>query len=233
MPATLRILIPAILCLAGTVAHAQSTTQPITGSVYDGQPIRRSKPTAEGAEQAKPDPKSVDWTRLCAAMGIVIVLIMALRFAMLRLFPGARLGKTNGAVRVLSRTAIAPRQQVMLLQVGRRVVVVGDSGGTLSPLAQIEDPDEAAILIGQIETAAADATPAAASRFKAIFNRQQETYEEPTSMSSAAMSSSRLMDDDHPEPESIEPPPQEVANAQEEISSLISRMRSLTKTIRQ
>ena len=202
--------------------------QPITGSVYDGQPIRRSKPTVENANQAKASADSVDWTRLCAAMGIVIVLIMVLRFAMLRLFPGARLGKGSGAVRVIARTAIAPRQQVMLLQVGRRVVVVGDSAGTLSPLAQIEDPDEAAMLIGQIETAAADATPAAASRFRAIFNRHQQTFEEPT-----AMTSSRLMDDEHPEPESIEPPPQEVANAQEEISSLISRMRSLTKTIRQ
>ncbi len=218
----LRYMVVAVLSVTA-FAPAQSATQPAPApltSVYDGQLIKRSR-------TASADPKSpalsvspasnLDWQRLAIAMGIVIGLILLLRYGMLRLFPGGRVGKGTGAVRVIARTAIAPRQQVMLLQVGRRVVVVGDSGGALTSLAQIDDPDEVASLLGQIENAEV-ASPVSASRFKAMFNRQQQTFEEPQP---------------EQEPDSVEPPPAEVANAQEEISGLIDRMRSLTKTIRQ
>lgn len=220
MPA-IRTILLALLCV-GTVAFGQATTQPVKPltSVYDGQPIKRSRPDA-AAQAANAPAGSLDWQRLAVAMIIVIGLILVLRFAMLKLFPGARTGKAGGAVRVLTRTAIAPRQQVMLLQVGRRVVVVGDSAGTLTSLAQIEDPDEVALLIGQIENAE-PVTPAATSRFRALFTRQQEEF--------AAVDPESV---DSREPDAIEPPPAEVAQAQQEISSLIDRMRSLTRTIRQ
>ena len=54
------------------------------------------------------------------------------------------------AVQLLSRTVLSPKQHVMLLRVGRRLVVIGDSGGQMSALSEITDPDEVAALVGQI-----------------------------------------------------------------------------------
>ncbi len=77
-------------------------------------------------------------------------MIFALRWAARRFFatPGAASG--SSAVQVLSRSAFSPRQQVVLIRVGRRVLVVSDNGQQLSSLAQISEPDEVAALLGQV-----------------------------------------------------------------------------------
>jgi hypothetical protein len=58
-------------------------------------------------------------------------------------------GATN-AVQVLTRSPVAQRQQVLLVRVGRRLLVVSDCNGQLSPLSEITDPDEVAALVGQL-----------------------------------------------------------------------------------
>ena len=55
-----------------------------------------------------------------------------------------RAGEARGVVRVLSRTPVTPKQQVLLVQVGRRVLVVADNGTQMNPLSEITDPDEVA-----------------------------------------------------------------------------------------
>jgi hypothetical protein len=53
---------------------------------------------------------------------------------------------------VLARTSISPKQRIILLQVGRRILVVADGGPSLSTLAEITDTDEAAALIAQLQS---------------------------------------------------------------------------------
>ena len=88
--------------------------------------------------------------RVGLAMVVVIAGILIMKSAAKRYVLGGG-GKSNKAVRVLARSVLAPKQQVLLLQVGKRVIVVGDSGGRLSPLSEITEPDEVATLISQTQ----------------------------------------------------------------------------------
>jgi flagellar biogenesis protein FliO len=143
-----------LLALMSTPVAAQST-QPVGASATDAKPIRRDVEQRIGstAQSAAPA-QGIDLTRVLAALGIVIALILLLWWVGKRYFnPGANIARGR-AVRVLSRQPIAPRQQVMLLQVGsNRVIVVADSGGTLTTLANIDDPDEVAHLVGTTRAA--------------------------------------------------------------------------------
>jgi flagellar biogenesis protein FliO len=188
------------------------TTQP--ASVYDGQPLKRAKAQTGTAAQTPPA-SDFDWQRLLLAMGIVLGLIFLLKFVVSRMYPGVSAVKGTRVVRVLSRSPIAPKQQVLLLQVGRRVVVVADSAGQLATVSEITDPDEVASLIGQIENTeiAAPLKP-----FSRLFSRAREEYEPAPPVSSS-------------EPTPGEPD-QEIEQAQSEISGLIDRMRALTRSVR-
>lgn len=205
---TLLVLFVLVLTFA---THAQ-TTQP--SSVYDGQPIKRKAPATD-TPKAEQKP-GFDWQRLAMALAIVMGLIFGLKYIVGRLYPSVSANKGGKAVRVLARSPIAPKQQVLLLQVGKRVIVVADSAGQLSTLSQIDDADEIASLVGQIDNID---VPAPRTRFGNMFRRAQEEYVEP-------------VPDLASEPVEQAEPSQDIAEAQSEISGLIERMRTLTKTVR-
>ncbi len=115
----------------------------------------------------------LDVKRVCYSLAIVIALILALRWGGRLLFPGAKAFRPSRAVQVLSRNIISPKQQVIVLQVGRRVVVVGDSGAQMNPLCEITDPDEVASLIGQIRENERDPM---AKTFSSLFGRAGAPY---------------------------------------------------------
>jgi flagellar protein FliO/FliZ len=138
-----------LVLLAASVALAESSTQPIT----DGQIIRRSAPApaanaAATSNQASSPPGIAQVAlSLTAVLGLIVLLYWASR----RFLPRSALGQPTRAIQVLARTAISPKQRILLLQIGRRMLVVGDSGQSLSTLCEITDPDEAAALLGQVQ----------------------------------------------------------------------------------
>jgi len=205
-----------LLVMIQSSAYAQST-QPAAPapSVYDGQPIKRTSSEAS-TKSATPVSSTFDWQRLLIAMVLVLGLIALLRYFMVKLFPGTRGSPSTSAVRVLARASLAPRQQVLLVQVGRRVVVVGDSAGHLTSLSQIDDPDEVAALLGQVESTQA---PTPAERFGSVFSRQRKTFDtDPLTAGATQL-----------EPAAPEP---QMQNVQSEVSGLIERMKSLTKSMK-
>jgi flagellar biogenesis protein FliO len=197
-------------------AAAQGVATPTPArSVYDGVPVK-PKEVAESRTANNPA-TSFDWQRLVLAMVVVLGAIFALRAVAAKYVPGMATVKASKAVRVLSRSPISPRQQIMLLQVGRRVIVVGEQAGQMAALSEITDADEVAALVGQIEN---DVSITPKKPFAALFSKSQDAYEpqpQPQHRSSF-------------EP-SIEKPDREIEDAHEEISGLIDRMRSLTRTI--
>ncbi|MGN6504647.1 MAG: FliO/MopB family protein [Tepidisphaeraceae bacterium] len=209
------ILLSAV-ALPSAPALAAPASQPV--SAYDNQPVRRSghAPSTSTATPAE----SFNVERLITAMAVVLTLIFILRYAAGWLFPATKASRGSRAVRVLSRSTIAPRQQVMLLHVGRRVIIVGESGGALSSLGHIQDPDEVAELIGQTENTE---FPTLGSRFGTLFGRARDELETP---------SPDLNPDDPESPTADALPPDELAGTRSEISSLIHRMRALTQTVR-
>jgi flagellar biogenesis protein FliO len=117
----------------------------------------------------------IETGRVLLALGMVLGLILAMRWAGKKYFPSVGVPRSGGAMKILSRLAIAPKQQLLMIQVGRRIVIVGDAGGQMSPLSEITDPDEAAHLIGQI---AEEKSNTSLKAFGSLFHRAEETLEE-------------------------------------------------------
>lgn len=119
-----------------------------------------------------------NWPRVILSLASVIGLILLLRFGLRRWIGAVGIAGAGQGVRVVGRTVLGPKQQVVLLQVGRRVIVAADNGGQLSSLAQITDPDEIAALLGQVGTSTATAAPAlAAPAFGKWFGRARDDFD--------------------------------------------------------
>lgn len=200
----------------GVIAQTSRPTSPV--SAYDGQVIRKAHGDTT-AVATKSSSSTLDFPRLALAMGIVLAVILGVRWIVIRTVPGMKTHGSSKSIRVLARTAIAPRQQVVLIQVGRRVIVVGDSQGQLTSLAQIDDADEIAALVGQTESD--QLAEPASSRFGGVFSRAQREFDEPTSSNESAEVATG----------NIQTPDPAIKDASEEISGLIARMRSLTKEL--
>lgn len=158
-----------------------------------------------------------DLGRMAVALSIVLAMILGARWLFTHFFAGARAPATSRAVKVLSRTSLAPRQQILLLQIGRRVVVVGESNGQLSTLSQVEDPDEVASLVGQLQ----EEQIQRAASFGGLFGRAQRKMEAEDEHSAPI---------DTPEPDA----PSDASNdhadpndARSELSSLLEKVRSI------
>ena len=88
--------------------------------------------------------------RVILGLGVVLGLIVGMKMGAGKLFGLRSAGVgVNRGVRVLSRTMMGPRQQLVLLQVGRKLVLVSDSGGAVSTVTEVTDPDEVAELAAQ------------------------------------------------------------------------------------
>ncbi len=88
-----------------------------------------------------------------AALGLVIGLILLLRWAWGKIHGATRIGQSP-VVEVLSRTAVAPKNHVILLRVGDRILICGDAPGGLRTLAEVDDPEQVAGLLAAISAAA-------------------------------------------------------------------------------
>jgi flagellar biogenesis protein FliO len=158
---------------------------PVDNSAFSGTELRRSR-SAQGdaardarAETEPAAPSSgFGLVRVLVSLGIVVGIILLLKHFGQRWFVPGTVKGSNRTVETLSRTIISPRQQVLLIRVGRRrVLVVGDSGGKLSQLDQITDADEIAELTAQLRT---EKTGPAATAFAGVFGKSAEKFEADT-----------------------------------------------------
>ena len=196
------VTILAISLLAGA-ARAQAT-QPA------GE-IRRSAAAAASSAPAAAGPSA---TRVALSLAAVLALVVVLFLAVRRFLPrgsfgepGSGRGGGGAAVQVLARHAIAPKQRIILLQVGRRILVVADGGNaTLNTLCEIIDADEAAALIGQLQS------DRGGNSFGAALNSAME----------------RFRSAQHEQPPTREPQPS-VDAMREEIEGLARRVRGMAR----
>jgi flagellar biogenesis protein FliO len=133
-----------MLVLPACVALAQGEP-----SAFEQRPFPTSSPLVAGEMRAPPASPSMmpDLGRLVAATAIVVALILLARKVFGRFVQTP--GQASGAVKIVSRTLIAPRQQIVLVQIGRRVVALSDSAGRVTPICEISDADEVAGLLGR------------------------------------------------------------------------------------
>lgn len=108
-----------------------------------------------------------------AALGLVVGLILLARWAYMKM-GGRVVSRSTAAVEVLSRTSVAPKNHVLLLRVGQRVLVVGDSSSGLRTLADLDDPEEVASLL---QAVTADRPVSVSKSFNSLMSRFNGEYE--------------------------------------------------------
>ena len=95
------------------------------------------------------DGKPVDVPSLgsfITASVVVVGLLGGGLWALRRFGRNSRFLGGKGPIRLLGRSAIGARQEILLVEVGPRVLVVGSTKEGLSSLGEISNPDEVAVL---------------------------------------------------------------------------------------
>ena len=237
----MRALLLMWLC-AFALAAGPSTQQ----SAIEREPIRRgselqnrpttSTTTSDARNRAAGSGANVDLKRVAISLGLVLGIIFIARFAMKKLFPAVSVGRNSQVIRVVSRSVIGPKQQFLLVKLGKRLVLVGDSGTAMNPLAEITDPDEVAELVGQLQS---ETSQSSTNAFASIFRKAETQFVESPAEASASQAARReLLDGDRPsDSESAEvereaPPDRQLVAAASEINGLMDRVRLISSRLR-
>ena len=223
------LVIPALWLMLGAAAAPAASASPApaatdpgaaanpTSSALGKEPLRSF--AREGARAADPaagaQPPALDYSRVLGALAIVIALIFLLRWFGRIFFPAVRGRGASRAVEVLARSPVSAKQQVMLLRLGRRVLVVGDSGSQMNALCEIVDPDEVATLVGQLQE---ERSTTASKAFGAAFGRFRRGFESSAEAPAAAAPPLDEPEDDAP-----------IISARQELSGLRDRVRLLAE----
>lgn len=151
---------------------------PIRGKLEDEAIRRRPAVTQRPAAAPKTAPapsQGLEFARIATALGIVIGLILVMRWLAKRFFVTPGRNGASRVVQVLSRTPLAPKQQLLMIQVGRRIVVAADSGGQMNSLCEITDPDEVASLVGQMLEERGAGSP---KSFGSLFSKMRRGFDD-------------------------------------------------------
>jgi flagellar biosynthetic protein FliO len=149
---------------AAAGAHAQ--TQPAS------QPSHDASAGKEGGKVGTPErrPLSNDlgegWRemlRTVGALAVVVGLIFAARFLAGRFGGKSDLPGAGRPLHVIDRRSVGPKQQLMVVRFGGRVLLVGVAAGTMTTLSEIPEGQEAEALLSRENTEAHLAPQVAAS----------------------------------------------------------------------
>jgi flagellar biogenesis protein FliO len=174
-----------LLCGAGRLLAAPPPDADGAGVTLDNQAIHRDPGTdADSPAPAKsptgtatPTAGGFDSARVVIALVTVVGLIFAIRSGLRWFFPGVVPQRSTRAMQVLCRFTISPRQHLILVQVGKRLIVVGDGGAQLNPLCEITAAEEVEAIVTQVREESASSL----KRFELFFGKARKTYtEEPT-----------------------------------------------------
>ena len=148
------------LMASAKIALAQATRPVAIAAATDpfkDVPIAAPRTNAAATQSSVSSPKSapsdpLETRRVVLALGAVLLAVYVVHRVWRRLgMPGSP-NKPGQTLQIMSRLAISPRQQILLIRVGRRFVLVGNSGTQMNPLCEISEREEAAALLGNTVT---------------------------------------------------------------------------------
>jgi flagellar biogenesis protein FliO len=207
---------------APTTQQTTVTSPPLKKSAYESIELGKHSP------QQKPSVNPLVGTdsgalRIVGALGVVLGCIFIVRWAGKKVLGLQTPGSGGGVVQILSRTSVSPRQQLMLIQVGRRIVLVANCGVQMNALCEISDPDEVASLAGQLQERC---KTSATSAFLSIFGKAGATFEaQQQPIATPELNSN----EDEPSNEPLEP---ELATTRQEMRGLMDRVHQLAQHYR-
>lgn len=207
-------------------AAGSAAVPPAAHSQLDSEPIRRTGDAGTATSPLAPHPQSMELPRVAGALVIVLGLIFALRWGAKKFFVPGMAGKSTRAVQVLSRSSITPRQHILLLRVGRRVIVVGEAGSQMNSLAEITDPDEIASLLGQLQD---EKSRLPTKAFQAMFSRARSDMGGGEGHMDDADAPATAMTEESDDNDAVDPA---ISETREDITGLMDKIRVLSKHFR-
>lgn len=123
-------------------AAPRQSTEAAVDRFSDRTVLSRSTPT----DVAPADARSPSIARVIFSLAGVIALIVVLGWFCRRLF--ARQHADGAAIALVSRTLLTPKHQVLIVRVGRRLLVVGDSGHGMNLLCSVTETEEIESILG-------------------------------------------------------------------------------------
>jgi flagellar biogenesis protein FliO len=154
--------VPVALPIEVTVAapeieRAESAPAVVVSPPQEGLALGR--PEDAGASAGPPkrtrsfDPRVGEIARVAGALGAVLALLLLTRF-MLRRMAGPLAGgrRPSGVLEVLARYPVARAQQLVLLKMSGRIVLLHQSKAGMTALSEVTDPDEVAQLLARVES---------------------------------------------------------------------------------
>jgi flagellar biosynthetic protein FliO len=144
---------------------------------------------------------------------IVLVVVGAVFLLVRRWSPSAR--STGGDVlRIVARTALGPKQSVMLMRVGRTFVLLGVTPDRIEALGAIDDPEEVGDLAARTQSATISGR---CDRFSQLLLTETEGFKEPDAPSEPLEAGAR----------SWPTVSERVSGASRQISSLLGKLKKL------
>ena len=176
---------------------ASSSTDPVAPATTPARSLAASLPreteTATGdfgslAEGARERGFFGEILPTAAALGGTLLVIVLTRSVIKRF--GGQLGpgkRPSGVVEILARYPVARGQQVVLLKVGRRVLVVHQGAQAMQTLSEFSEADDVADLITRCEAGAKNAKdPTRDFSFDALLRTAGKSFDEETGVGRAA-----------------------------------------------
>jgi len=204
------VTIVAVLWLA---PHARGqATQPAAPENI----IRRSSPAPmPAASQPASGMSSIyNLQRVLIALAAVIALVFLLRWVGRKMLGLPSISRASSVIQVVGRVPMAPRQQLVLVRVGQRLLVLGDSAGQLSTLTEITEADEVAAVLGQLKS------NDSSRNFASVFDRSPSAAEVPADASSANDSAA------------VEPGAPSIEETKRQLSGLSDRIQKIASQFR-
>jgi len=171
---TVLVIVAAPCCFSEDNTTGHDVMGPYDGKTADdvwNEARTASQPGRDGTPVGLPGAEAV--VKMLIWVGVVIVFIYTVVYVIRRYVPSARNMFGSGVVKVVGRTYISSKQHLLLVKVGSKFVMVGVTGTSMSPLAEISDPAEAKRLTEEL---AAQRGPGIASSFKTSLDDADGSY---------------------------------------------------------
>ncbi len=127
------------------VAADRSAGQSPAAGQPDSVPLRRPDTSSDTARQS-PDKKGNTTITVIGSLCLVLGLFFAVTWIFRRGMPGGMFLLPRDALEVLGKAALGSRQQVQLIRVGHKLLLVAVTPAGVQPLTEITDPNEIARL---------------------------------------------------------------------------------------
>jgi flagellar biosynthetic protein FliO len=86
----------------------------------------------------------------------VLGLIAAAALVVRRFMPARRMLTGQGVLDVVARASLSGKQSLLLVKMGRRLVLLGVSPERINALAEVEEREEVALLLGEVASTGPD-----------------------------------------------------------------------------